>query len=243
MYHITTPIASNYSDEETDFGITFSSSEYVFLVAGRKQVDSKVSTNLSWPSSYVTINCSPDVAGIMAYNTDESGLFTPAAGIGNTKAIKNIVSLTQYLSDTESSNLISNDINVVKQYPGIGTFMLGNKTYKGGTSSVTRANVMILVNNINREVKKILQRYLYKENNATTRNSVRTEVTNTLNNTLSAAGGAVTGTVKCDAENNTSATQLTVQITLTVPSISETINLILINNQTGETLTTTTITN
>jgi hypothetical protein len=237
-----TDMTVSYSSEEVNFGITSADSEYVAFIAGRKQIDSKVSSNSSWPSSYVTINMSADIAGIMALNSNTSSIFTPVAGVGPTKVIKNVVSLTQYFSDTESTNLLSNNINPIRQFPGIGVYLMGNKTYKNNSSlALNRLNVSVMVNYIKRELKPILQNYLFTENNSTTRAIVTTEVTNVLASLFTTTGQSISYSVKCDSENNTSSTTLVVEVFLTIPSISETITLKMINNDDGSTISTTTI--
>jgi len=224
-----------------DFGITTGNSEYVAFIAGRKQIDTKI--NSSWPSSYVTINMSPDIAGLLALNSNNTNILTVVAGQGDTKVIKNAVSLTQYFTDSEASNLTTNNINPIRQYPGSGIFLMGNKTFKNdSTSAVNRLNISILVNSIKRILSPILRKYLFTENNQSTRNIVYNDVDSALSKIFTGLGtSSISYTVQCDANNNQSTTTLQVDVRLSIPAIAETVTLTLINNDDGTTLSTTTI--
>jgi len=226
-----------------DFGITTGNSEYVAFIAGRKQIDTKISTSTLWPSSYVTINMSPDIAGLLALNSNNTNILTVVAGQGDTKVIKNAVSLTQYFTDSEASNLTTNNINPIRQYPGSGIFLMGNKTFKNdSTSAVNRLNISILVNSIKRTLSPILRKYLFTENNQSTRNIVYNDVDSALSKIFTGLGtSSISYTVQCDADNNQSTTTLRVDVRLSIPAIAETVTLTLINNDDGTTLSTTTI--
>ena len=224
-----------------DFGITTGNSEYVSFIAGRKQIDTKIVT--SWPSTYVTINMSADIAGIMALNSNTTNILTVVAGQGKTKEIKNAISLAQYFTDTETGYLTSNNINPVRQYAGSGIFLMGNKTFKNDSNSaVNRLNISVLVNSIKRTLTPILRQYLFTENNETTRSLVYQEVDFALSKIFTSLGtSSIAYTIQCDADNNQSTTTLQVDIRLSVPAISETITLTIINNDDGSTLSSTTI--
>lgn len=237
-----TNITSNYSSENDDFGFTLADSEYVSYIGGRKQIDTRVSSTLAWPSSYITINCSADIAGLMAYNSNLTDISTIVAGVSPTKTIKNVISLTQTLSDTDASNLKDNNINPIRQYSGTGVFLMGNKTYKNNSSLITnRLNVMVTLNYIKRNVKTILQGYLFGPNNATIRESITTQIDNFLKGLyiFSAVGGG-TKNVICNDSNNTAEIiaqgKLVVDIRLTLAPSTETITLNVINTDDGSTV-------
>ena len=224
-----------------DFGITTGNSEYVAFIAGRKQIDTKISA--AWPSSYITLNMSPDIAGLLALNSNNTNILTVVAGQGTTKSIKNAVSLTQYFSDADATNLTTNNINPIRQYPGSGIFLMGNKTFKNDSNSaVNRLNVSVLVNSIKRTLSPILRKYLFTENNQSTRSLVYNDVTTSLSTIFTSLGtSTIQYAVQCDADNNLSATVLQVDVRLTIPAISETITLTIINNDDGTTISSTTI--
>jgi|694.fasta_scaffold21331_8 hypothetical protein len=237
-----TNITSNYSSESNDFGFTLADSEYVSYIAGRKQIDTRVSSSLIWPSSYISINCSPDIAGLMALNSNLTDISTIVAGVGTSKTIKNVISLNQIFSDTEAENLKTNNINPIRQYSGIGVFLMGNKTYKNNSSLITnRLNVMVTLNYIKRNVKTILQEYLFGPNNAIIRETISNRITNFLKDLyiFSSVGGG-TFTVICNDTNNTSATisagSLVVDINLVLPPSTETITLNVVNTEDGSTV-------
>lgn len=224
-----------------DFGITTGNSEYVAFIAGRKQIDTKISA--AWPSSYITLNMSPDIAGLLALNSNNTNILTVVAGQGTTKSIKNAVSLTQYFSDADATNLTTNNVNPIRQYPGSGIFLMGNKTFKNDSNSaVNRLNVSVLVNSIKRTLSPILRKYLFTENNQSTRSLVYNDVTTSLSTIFTSLGtSTIQYAVQCDADNNLSPTVLQVDVRLTIPAISETITLTIINNDDGTTISSTTI--
>ena len=152
-----TNIDETYDDEEADFGLTFANSEYVSLIGGRKQVDNRIDTSYVWPSEYITLNCSADIAGLMAKNSNLTDISTIVAGVGETKRFNNVITLTQTLSDTEVEYLKTNNVNPIRQFTGFGTYMMGNKTYKNDASQVTnRINMAVTLNYIKRNIKNIL---------------------------------------------------------------------------------------
>jgi hypothetical protein len=225
-----------------DFGITANDSEYVAYIAGRKQIDNRVSSSLNWPSSYIMLNCSPDIAGLVALNSNLTDISTVVAGVSTTKTIKNVISLSQIFSDAEAEHLKNNNINPIRQYSGIGVFLMGNKTFKNNSALITnRLNVMVTLNYIKRNVKTILQEYLFGPNNSTIREIITNRVTNFLKDLyiFSSIGGG-TFTVVCDATNNTTQTitqgKLVIDINLTLPPSTETITLNVINTEDGSTV-------
>lgn len=240
-----TGIDSLYDSEPDDFGITLDSTEYVAFIGGRKQIDTKVLA--TWPSSYFTMNCSADVAGLMAYNSNISDISTIVAGVGANKAIKNVISLTQTLSDTEAGFLKLNNINPIRQYSGFGTYLLGNKTYKNNSNSILdRLNLVVVLNYIKRNIKTILRQYLYQSNTETTRNLVSGTIDAFMKDLyiFSPVSGG-TYTIICDGTNNTATTiqqgKLVVNVTLSLPMYIDTIILNVTNNLDGETAFTVTL--
>jgi hypothetical protein len=243
-----TDIDALYDSEETDFGITLANTEYVSFIGGRKQLDIK-SIYATWPSTYSTTNFSADVAGLMAYNANVSSndYFPIVAGVGPTKAIKNVLTLTQTFSDLEATYLKQNNINPVRQYAGFGVYLLGNKTYKNNSNSILdKLNSVVILNYIKRNLKTILREYLFKSNNEGLRESVKNSITSFLKDLYvfsTVAGGSFT--VICDSTNNTTQTisqgKLVVNINLTLPAYTESIILNVINDPDGETVFTVTL--
>jgi phage tail sheath protein FI len=178
----------------------------------------------------------------MALNSNLTDISTIVAGVGTSKTIKNVISLNQIFSDTEAENLKTNNINPIRQYSGIGVFLMGNKTYKNNSSLITnRLNVMVTLNYIKRNVKTILQEYLFGPNNAIIRETISNRITNFLKDLyiFSSVGGG-TFTVICNDANNTSATisagSLVVDINLVLPPSTETITLNVVNTEDGSTV-------
>jgi hypothetical protein len=233
-------ISAGYSNEATDFGITSADNEFIAFFAGRKQIDTRVRTTLTtWPSSYVYLNTTADVAGIMATNANIFNIFTPAAGVSTTKYMRNVVQLEDYYSDDDNTNLLTNNVNPIRQYPGFGIVLTGNKTYKNDSTNVLdRLNVIVTLNYMKRGLKEILNSYLFQPNNATTRTSVTAAVAGFLNTSLRSINQtSMTYTVVCNNENNTDAsTTLNVKVILTIPALSETIILTIVNSDNGNTL-------
>lgn len=232
-----TDIDSVYDSEEADFGLTFADSEYVALIGGRKQIDNRIDTSYVWPSEYITLNCSADIAGLMAKNSNLTDISTIVAGVGETKRFNNVITLTQTLSDTEVDDLKTNNINPVRQFTGFGTYMMGNKTYKNNSALVTnRLNISVTLNYIKRNIKNILREYLFGPNTERVRTTIETRISAFLSNLymFSAAGGG-TFRVRCnDTTINTPEViaqgKLAVVIQLTIPPSTESIILNVINS-------------
>lgn len=232
-----TNIDESYDDEEADFGLAFANSEYISLIGGRKQVDNRIDTSYVWPSEYITLNCSADIAGLMAKNSNLTDISTIVAGVGETKRFNNVITLTQTLSDTEVEYLKTNNVNPIRQFTGFGTYMMGNKTYKNDASQVTnRLNMSVTLNYIKRNIKNILREYLFGPNTERVRTTIETRISSFLNGlfTFSPAGGG-TFRVRCnDSTINTAEIiaqgKLAVVIQLTIPPSTESIILNVINS-------------
>lgn len=226
-----------------DFGITANSSEFACFVAGRRQLDLKT-IYAAWRSEYIITNFSADVAGVMAKNSYLTDVSTVVAGIGSTKTINNVINLTQQLSDTDALNLNNNNINPVRQFAGLGTYLMGNKTFKNdSTSALNSLSVTLTINYIKRNLRTILSEYLFAPNNATTRNAITSRVNSFLNNLyiFSPAGGS-SYSVICDSTNNTtSSTNLVVDVQLTLATAISTITLNIVNSEDLTTITSYTV--
>lgn len=239
IYGIDNP----FTGQTTYFqGFTSGSTEYIAYIAGRKQIDIK-SIYSGWRSSYITTNCSADVAGLMAYNSSDSDISTVVSGIGNNKAIKNVINLTQQYSDAEAASFINGGTNPVRQFAGVGVFLMGNKTYKNNSTSIlNRLNIMITLNYLKRTLKPILGEYLFKPNSAAIRSEVRARVNQFLSGLYIfsvAAGGSYV--VVCDATNNSNPNTLTVDVTVTIAPNIESVTLNIVNSEDNTTISTTTI--
>lgn len=238
-----TNISGTYTGHSTDFqGFTTGSTEYISYIGGRKQIDVK-SINTNWRSSYFVTNCSSDIAGIMAYNSGISDVSVVVAGLGTNKAIKNVVNLTQQYSDDESSILTTANVNPIRQFAGVGIFMMGNKTFKNDANTVlNRLNIMVTINYIKRSLKNILREYLFSSNTAALRSTITRRISTFFDGlyVFSAAGGG-TYSVVCDGTNNVNLNTLVVDITLTIAPSAESITLNIVNGDDGTTISSTTI--
>ena len=237
-----TDIDAVYDSEAADFGLTFANSEYVSLIGGRKQIDNRIDTSYAWPSQYITLNCTSDVAGLMAKNSNLTDISTIVAGVGETKRFNNVITLTQTLTDTEVDNLKINNINPIRQFTGFGTYMMGNKTYKNDSTLVTnRLNIVVTLNYIKRNIKNILREYLFGPNNERVRSTVETRLSTFLSKLFmfTAAGGG-TAVVVCNDTNNgpeiIAQGKLVVSVRLTIPPSTESIELNVVNTEDGSTI-------
>jgi phage tail sheath protein FI len=155
-----------------------------------------------------------------------------------------VINLTQQLSDTDALNLNNNNINPVRQFAGLGTYLMGNKTFKNDTTSpLNSLSVTLTINYIKRNLRTILSEYLFAPNNATTRNAVSSRVNSFLNNLyiFSPAGGSSYNVI-CDSTNNTTAsTNLVVDVQLTLATAVTTITLNIVNSEDLTTITSYTV--
>jgi phage tail sheath protein FI len=126
--------------------------------------------------------------------------FSPA---GTTRGrILNVVRLKKNPNNTEQDNLYAVDVNPVIGIPGEGTFLFGDKTKESDdTSTLTRVNVVRLINYIKRVLGNTARGVLFEVNDETTRSQFRNAANGFLQRILEGRG-LVEYKVVCDETNN-----------------------------------------
>jgi hypothetical protein len=110
-------------------------------------------------------------------------------------------SINQGLRDA----LYTQRINPLTQLPGTGLVVWGQVTKSPGSSARDRVNVVRLENFLRTAFKSVAYGYLFEPNDAQTRKSIVTQISNALHDVLSKRG-LYDFLVICDTSNNTSST-------------------------------------
>ena len=148
-----------------------STSERSFVVGGEKVMLGL--SNQTVATNFVDVPLASDVAGCFARTDRLTDVwFSPA---GTTRGrILNVIRLKKNPNNTEQDNLYSVGVNPVIGVPGEGTFLFGDKTKEAdATSTLTRVNVVRLINYIKRVLGNTARGVLFEVNDETTRSQFR----------------------------------------------------------------------
>ena len=172
----------------------------VFFVGGEKVILGLSNTTVG--ENFVTIPLAGDAAGCFA-RTDRISQrwFSPA---GTTRGrVLNTIRLVKNPKDLEQDRLYDNgDINSVIGIPGQGVFLFGDKTRESDdTSTLTRVNVVRLINYIKRTLGNTAKSVLFEVNDEITRSSFR-NAANSFLQTIQDGRGLFEYKVVCDETNN-----------------------------------------
>ena len=225
-------LASAYDGFTADFGAK-NTSEYVVYVAGRKKF-TYVSNGVA---TVYEGSLSPDVAGCFARTAKTDNIWVTPAGYVRGR-ILNVLYMTQKFSDSDATYFGQGGVNSIYSLPGEGTFLLSNFTSNtSATSAKKQISNMMLSLYLQKQLISVLKRYLFTQNNASTRQQVINSSTPILDSIL--ANGAISSyLLTCDESNNTAAVVaagnliLDVTIGLVVPATTVTVRVI--NSATGE---------
>jgi phage tail sheath protein FI len=225
-------LASAYDGFTADFGAK-NISEYVVYVAGRKKF-TYVSNGVA---TVYEGSLSPDVAGCFARTAKTDNIWVTPAGYVRGR-ILNVLYMTQKFSDSDANYFAQGGVNAIYSLPGEGTFLLSNLTSNtSATSAKKQISNMMLSLYLQKQLISVLKRYLFTQNNASTRQQVINSSTPILDSIL--ANGAISSyLLTCDESNNTAAVVaagnliLDVTIGLVVPATTVTVRVI--NSATGE---------
>jgi len=225
-------LTSAYNGFTADFGAK-NTSEYVVYVAGRKKF-TYVSNGVA---TVYEGSLSPDVAGCFARTAKTDNIWVTPAGYVRGR-ILNVLYMTQKFSDSDANYFAQAGVNSIYSLPGEGTFLLSNFTSNtSATSAKKQISNMMLSLYLQKQLISVLKRYLFTQNNASTRQQVVNSSTPILDSIL--ANGAISSyLLTCDESNNTAAVVaagnliLDVTIGLVVPATTVTVRVI--NSATGE---------
>ena len=170
----------------------------IMLVGGEK-----VSLGLSntGVDNYVNILLAGDAAGCLVRTDRESKQWFSPAGLRRGR-ILNSIRLKKNPSATEQDNLYTAKINSVIGIPGSGTFLFGDITKETrDTSTLTRINVVRLINYIKKTLGRTAYSVLFEVNDDITRDLFANAANGFLGQ-IQDGRGLYGYKVVCDASNN-----------------------------------------
>lgn len=138
----------------------------IMLVGGEKVALALSNTGVE---NYIDIPLASDVAGCLVRTDRESKMWFSPAGTRRGR-ILNIIRLKKNPSATEQDNLYNAEINSVVGIAGSGTFLFGDITKEPtATSTLTRINVVRLINYIKKTLGRTAFGVLFEVNDVVTR--------------------------------------------------------------------------
>jgi len=176
-------------------GSTFDDFHYATVFGEKVHLGPNNSTD-----TLVTTILTPDVAGCIA-RTDK--LYFPwysPAGLKRGR-ILNVTKLARNLKAGEQDALYDKGINPVVTFPGEGTFLFGDRTLKGTTSTLSRINVGRLFINLKKTLGTVARNTLFEVNNAGTRATFVAQCDKILSRIVS-QNGLSEYKIVCDESNN-----------------------------------------
>jgi len=174
-----------------------------FLVGGEKVILGL--SNQTVGENFVTIPLASDVAGCFARTDRDANVWSSPAGTRRGR-ILNVVRLIKNPKATEQDALYDDaEINSVIGIPGEGVYLFGDKTKEAtSTSSLTRVNVVRLINYIKKTLGRSARSVLFEVNDAGTRSLFTNAATGFLQQ-IKEGRGIFEYKVVCDESNNTAA--------------------------------------
>jgi hypothetical protein len=228
---------STVPSSPTLFPTISNASTQIIAVGGEKVTLSL--TNNTLTQTFVNVPLAADAAGCLARtDRDARPWFAPA---GTTRGrILNAVRLVKNPTSTEQDNLYDAKINPVIAIAGQGIFLFGQKTFTSDTTStLTRINVVRLINYVKRILSQAANGVLFELNDETTRSLFKNSADGFLQ-TVQDARGVYAYKVVCDETNNTpniiDSNQFVADIYLKPEKAAEYIKLTITNLNTGTAL-------
>lgn len=149
--------------------------------------------------TYIWVPCNGAVAGLMAETDKEEGAgFSPGG-----KGVRNTIKLAWSAEKSERDELYKKGINSIATFPGEGAVLFGDKTMMTRPSAFDRINVRRVFNVLKKSISKSARSFLFKNNNAFTRNRFVTTIRPFLEG-YKGRGEITDFRVVCDSTNNTS---------------------------------------
>ena len=173
----------------------------LFAVGGEKVMLGLSNTGVA---NYVTIPLASDAAGCFVRTDRESQRWFSPAGTRRGR-ILNTVRLIKNPTATEQDNLYNAKVNSIIGIAGDGIYLFGDITREGTTTStLTRVNVVRLINYIKKTLGRTANGVLFEVNDASTRSLFANAAAGFLNN-IKAGRGLYDFKVVCDESNNPAA--------------------------------------
>tara|TARA_Y100000593_G_C4286764_1_gene325909 strand:+ start:41 stop:1456 length:1416 start_codon:yes stop_codon:yes gene_type:complete len=171
-------------------------------------VNSHTAMDSGWKKMYdkyngkfVTVPLNGDIAGLCVRTDNTREPWFSPAGLDRGQ-IKNVVSLTNELTQEDRDKLYKANINPVVSMAGKGTVLFGDKTTQAKKSAMDRINVRRLFNVIQKQIGEVAQYSLFEFNDEFTRSQFRSIVVPYLRN-IQSGRGINNFMVVCDESNNT----------------------------------------
>ncbi len=120
-------------------------------------------------NTYKVVNVSADIAGLKA-QTSLSSPWIASAGLER-GSIKNLQKMHMVLTDKEGDEYYKKGLNIMKN-----NTLMSQKTFYDRPSAFSRVNVRSLFNHIEKNTKKILNRYVFEENTLKVRQIIASQV-------------------------------------------------------------------
>jgi hypothetical protein len=173
----------------------------LFAVGGEKVM---LGISNTGTTNYVTIPLASDAAGCFVRTDRDSQRWFSPAGTRRGR-ILNTVRLIKNPTATEQDNLYNNKINSIIGIAGDGVYLFGDITQEGTTTStLTRVNVVRLINYIKRTLGRTANSVLFEVNDAITRSLFSNSAAGFLQN-IKDGRGLYDFKVVCDESNNPAA--------------------------------------
>ncbi len=166
----------------------------VHLGFERKSTISDISSDL------IETHCSADVAGCLARTDTRFQPFFSPAGFTRGR-ILDVVKLKHTLTQANQDTLYDAGVNPIVTFPGEGTFLFGDKTFKATTSTLSRINVSRLFVTLKRDIGRIARSILFEQNDNETRTNFVSRASAVLRG-IQADRGIFDFRLVCDETNN-----------------------------------------
>lgn len=149
----------------------------------------------------VVVEVSPDgfVAASVSDVATNKEIWVPPAGWNNGKVAG--LGITRVFTKGERDVLYDNGVNPLKQYPGKGISIWGQKTLQAKPSALDRINVRLLLIYIQPSIMEFLEFFVFELNDRLTRLLVAGGITAFMDN-IKGRGGVYDFAVVCDESNN-----------------------------------------
>lgn len=183
---------------------SFTSSSSQVIIVGGEKLSLGLSNTQPANQYFVTVPLTADVAGCLARTDRDAKPWFSPAGTKRGRVL-NIVRLIKNPSTTEQDSLYGNKINSVIGIGGQGVFLFGDKTFESNdSSSLTRVNVVRLINYIKKILGATARDLLFEINDPATR-ALFTNAAIGFLQSVKDGRGLYDYKVVCDETNNTPA--------------------------------------
>jgi hypothetical protein len=155
----------------------------------------------AWSNLYRWIPYNGDIAGLCVYTDLVSYPWFSPAGF-NRGQIPNVVKVAFNPNENERDQLYPAGIDPIVTFPGLGTYLYGDKTFTSEATAFSRINVRRLFLYMERAISAIARYTLFELNDTFSQNNFKNLINPFLAG-IQAARGVYDYAIVCDATNNT----------------------------------------